>query len=157
MARALKFNPGFQTDEEAIANFIVRQQEFETVIGAFRGDANRAPRVLVVAPRGAGKTTLCRRVLAEMRHAQRFSERWQPIFLGEESYTVTTAGEFFLECLFQLRDQVPNDDVGKYYDFASAATSEDDLFERTLSVLRTFANAEKKRLLIIVENFHIIL
>ncbi|MCW5726247.1 ATP-binding protein [Parvibaculum sp.] len=161
MARTLKFNPGFQSDEEAISNFTVREAEFDTVIAVLDNpiDAKNsaAPRVLVVAPRGAGKTTLCRRVLAEVRRSPVLSERWQPIFLGEESYAVTTPGEFFLECLFQLRDQVPDADLDRAFAEASAATSEEELVQQTLRALRSHARQVGKRLLVIVENFHMIL
>lgn len=160
MAKMLKFNPGFQSDDEAVANFIVRRQELDTVTEAFTqagAESTTPPRVLVVAPRGAGKTTLCRRVLAETRRSDALGQKWRAIFLGEESYTVTTPGEFFLECLFQLRDQAPEAELEAAYAAASSAVNEDELIGATLGALRMFADAIGKRLLIIVENFHIIL
>ena len=106
-AKMMKFNPGFQSDDEAVANFVVRQREFETITQRFTamGPASGSPRVIVTAPRGAGKTTLCRRVVAESRRSGPLHDHWHTIFFGEESYSVTTPGEFFLECLFQLNDQ----------------------------------------------------
>jgi tetratricopeptide (TPR) repeat protein len=158
---ALKFNPAFQTDEESAAGFVVRQYEYETIIDAL-GHAVAAGRpashFLVVAPRGAGKTTLCRRVVAETHRDPALAAAWQAIFLGEESYAVTTPGEFFLECLFQLRDQAPpghllDDD----YRRASEAGSETALLTLAVGALRNYALRQSKRLLVVVENFHTIL
>lgn len=157
MGRTLKFNPGFQSDEEAVENFIVRQEEFQTIIRTLRPGAEGPPRVLVVAPRGAGKTTVCRRVLAEVRRDASLNAAWQPIFLGEENYIVTTPGEFFLECLFQLRDQAPSPELDAAFEAARSAKSDEDLLERTTVALASFAKEIGKRLLIIVENFHMIL
>lgn len=155
MSKAFKFNPGFQSDDEAVANFVVRRRELDLALAAFAG--GDTPRVLVVAPRGAGKTTLCRRVLAETRRSDALGLCWRAIFLGEESYTVTSPGEFFLECLFQLRDQEPGSDLDEVYDKAVAASDEDELVSSSLDALRAFARKVGRRLLIIVENFHIIL
>lgn len=159
---ALKFNPGFQTEEQAVASFVVRRYEFETIIDALTVSAaspEHSPRILMIAPRGAGKTTLCRRVWAEIRLSEALSAAWQPVFLGEESYGVTTPGEFFLECLFQLKEQVNDLTLRESYSQASAVQEgkEDLLLNMTIQALRSFCGAEKKRLLIIVENFHVIL
>lgn len=160
MGKAPKFNPSFQTDDESIANFIVRRYQLDIVIDALTIAADSdtdAPRFLVTAPRGAGKTSLCRRVVAETRISPKLRKTWQPIYLGEESYTVTTPGEFFLECLFQLNDQATSPELTKHYKQASEARSEEQLIELALGSLRDFARTTGKRLLVIVENFHTIL
>ena len=158
MNKPFKFNPGFLTDEEAVATFVVRRHHLDTVLSVFESSpGGSTARVLVLAPRGAGKTTLCRRVLAESRGEGRLSQDWHAIFLGEESYVVTTPGEFFLECLFHLRDQTPGAVPEARYQAAVAASGEDELIEATLSALRDFVVTRRQRLLIIVENFHIIL
>ena len=154
-----KFNPAFQTDEEAIANFVVRRFQFEQIIDALLTGAasGPAPRFLISAPRGAGKTTLCRRVVAEVRTKDALNQYWQPVFLGEESYAVTSAGEFLLEVLFQLNDQAPGAGLLVGWEHAKNAQSETELIERSLSVLRAFAAKNEKRFIVVVENFHIIL
>lgn len=161
MTKAFKFNPGFLTDDEAVARFVVRKPQLDTVLNVFSPDPAEAGRaaahVLIVAPRGAGKTTLCRRVLAETRGAGRLSGGWHAILLGEESYVVTTPGEFFLECLFHLRDQTPGSVSDARYQAAVAASNDDNLIALTLAALQEFVATHGKRLLIVVENFHTIL
>ena len=157
---ALKFNPSFQTDDESVSSFIVRRYQFETIIDALANTAHsRAdpPQFFVPAPRGSGKTTLCRRVVAETRLSSNLRDSWQAIFLGEESYTVTTPGEFFLECLFQLKDQVTSDQIARCHALAIDAQSDDDLIKLALRSLEEFSMSTGKRLLLIVENFHTIL
>ena len=157
---ALKFNPSFQTDDESVSNFIVRRYQFETIIDELTVSVNSLadpPRFLVPAPRGAGKTTLCRRVVAETRISPSLRDAWQAIFLGEESYTVTTPGEFFLECLFQLKVQVPSGHLARSHALAVEAQTEDALVKLTLGSLEDFTKSTGKRLLLIVENLHTIL
>lgn len=157
-AKTYKFNPGFQSDEEAIQNFIVRREEFERIVTAFRDPAAPlGPRALVIAPRGAGKTTLCRRMLAETHRSDELSRAWHPVYFGEESYAVTTPGEFFLECLFHLLEVSPDAERQAEYEEVAQLPDEKQLLNRTLAMLRSFSKDVDKRLLIIVENFQIIL
>ena len=64
-----KFNPGtFQSDEEVIEQFAVRERELDMVLEVLRGNINSpsCQDVLVVASRGRGKTMLLARVAAEL-------------------------------------------------------------------------------------------
>jgi hypothetical protein len=153
---AYKFNPAFQSDDEAVSNFIVRQPELAETLALLRGEAS-APRMILVAPRGAGKTTMCRRVLAEIRTDAALQALWQPIFLGEESYTVTTPGEFFLECLFHLAEDAGDASLKARHREATAIVDETTLLQRCLEILRDAAANVGKRLLVVVENFHMLL
>ena len=100
-----KFNPGvFQSDEEVMAQFVVRNRELETVLEVLRGniDAPSCQHTLVVAPRGRGKTMLLARAAAELRTDARFREALLPVRFMEESLEVFTIGDFWLEALFYL-------------------------------------------------------
>ena len=62
-----KFNPGtFQSNEEVIAQFVVRNRELGIVFEVLRGyiDSPSCQHILVVAPRGRGKSMLLARVAA---------------------------------------------------------------------------------------------
>lgn len=157
MTPTFRFNPGFQSDEESVQNFIVRKADLAHTLEPFRDGAPLPPRVLLVAPRGAGKTTLCRRVLAELNRDSTLHARWHPIFFGEESYAITTPGEFFLECLFHLQDRSDERTIKDAYENALAQPSEKELIDLALKTLRSYSKRIGKRLLIIVENFQTIL
>ena len=100
-----KFNPGiFQSDEEVIAQFVVRKRELKVVLDVLCGNIN-APscqHVLIVAPRGRGKTMLLARIAAELRTNDDLSRRLLPVRFMEESQEIFDLDDFWLETLFHL-------------------------------------------------------
>ena len=158
MAIATKsYNPGFLTDEELRAMFCVRVGEFESLLETLRdntGESNQ--HAIVVGPRGSGKTTLLLRVALEVRSDPELSSRLYPIVFAEESYSVSTCGEFWLECLSRLAQQEPSS--AQELDLRRTVTDvrreRDDrvLRERCLGALLDFAERKQKRLVLHVEN-----
>ena len=103
--RIRKFNPGtFQSDEEVIAQFVVRNRELGVVLEVLRGniDSPSCQHILVVAPRGRGKSMLLARVAAELRADAALSETLLPVRFMEESQEVFNLADFWLETLFHL-------------------------------------------------------
>ena len=156
---ARKYNPGFLSIDELVATFCVRTAEYESLIEALRecsGSANTHQ--IVIGPRGSGKTSLLLRVAAEALRDADLSARFFPIVFAEESYEVSTAGEFWLECLSRLADQAPRREGGVDLQrtFEELRTVHDDraLEDRCLGVLQDFADREKKRVVLIVENLN---
>ena len=108
-----KFNPGMmQPDDEVIRQFVVRKSELDILVGILRGniDSQSCQHALVVGPRGRGKTMLLARVAAEIRTATDLSDTLLPVRLMEESYEVSSTGDFWLEVLFHLGIAVEEDD-----------------------------------------------
>ncbi|MCY4310831.1 MAG: AAA family ATPase, partial [Rhodospirillaceae bacterium] len=156
---ARKYNPGFLSMDELIAIFCIRTAEYESLIEALRecsGSANTHQ--IVIGPRGSGKTSLLLRVAAEVLRDADLSARFFPIVFPEESYEVSTAGEFWLECVSRLADQAPRreEDVDLHRTFEDLRTIHDDrtLEDRCIGVLQDFADREEKRLVLIVENLN---
>ncbi len=156
---ARKYNPGFLSNDELVATFCVRTAEYDSLIEALRecsGSANTHQ--IVIGPRGSGKTSLLLRVAAEVQRDADLSARFFPIIFAEESYEVSTAGEFWLECVSRLAGQIPrrDGDVDLHRTFEELRTIQDDriLEDRCLGVLQDFADREKKRLVLIVENLN---
>ena len=103
--RIRKFNPGtFQSDEEVISQFVVRNRELGIVLEVLRGniDSPSCQHILVVAPRGRGKSMLLARVAAELRADAALSETLLPVRFMEESQEVFNLADFWLETLFHL-------------------------------------------------------
>ena len=108
-----KFNPGtFQSDEELSRQFVVRERELGIVLEVLRGNvgAPSCQHVLLVAPRGRGKTMLLARVAAELRTNREFSERLLPVRFMEESQEIFNLGDFWLEMLFHLAREIRESD-----------------------------------------------
>ena len=156
---ARKYNPGFLSVDELVAIFCVRTAEYESLIEVLRecsGNANTHQ--IVIGPRGSGKTSLLLRVAAESLRDADLSARFFPIVFAEESYEVSTAGEFWLECVSRLAGQAPRRDGGVdlHRTFEELRNIHDDrtLEDRCLGVLQDFSDREGKRLVLVVENLN---
>ena len=154
-----KNNPGFLSDEEIVASFCVRTSEFTSLVEMLRectGSSN--PHQLVIGPRGSGKTSLLRRVAAEVNRDDALSASFFPIVFAEESYEVATAGEFWLECLSRLAVQAPHregsPDLHRTYDELRTIRDDQTLENRCLGALLDFSDREGKRLVLMVENLN---
>ena len=90
-------NPGtFQSDKEVIAQFVVRNREIGVVLEVLHGniDSPSCQHILVVAPRGRGKSMLLARGGAELRADAALSETLLPVRFMEESQEVFNLAGF---------------------------------------------------------------
>ena len=109
-----KFNPGtFQSDAEVIKQFVVRHREFDILMGVLRNNAGESAcqHMLVIAPRGRGKTMMLARVAAELRTCEPLRGNFLPVRFMEESYEVFDLGDFWLDALFHLAPEVERHDA----------------------------------------------
>ena len=154
-----KYNPGFLTDDEIIASFCVRTGELESLLECLRTSTGRSnAHALVIGPRGSGKTHLLRRVVAEMRRDAPLAS-FYPIAFAEESYEVSTIGEFWLECLDHLAEQAPEDEragLRLSYDDLRTTGNDRDLADRCLGSVLDFADRHGKRIVLLVENLNML-
>ena len=108
-----KFNPGtYQSDEEIFRQFVVRRPELEIVLDVLRGNVETpaCQHVLLVAPRGRGKTMLLARVAAELRADNDLSRSMLPVRFMEESHEVFNNADFWLETLYYLSKEIARTD-----------------------------------------------
>jgi tetratricopeptide (TPR) repeat protein len=159
MARRIKkYNPAFLTPEELVQSFVVRHAELDTIVQVIRENvAQSNQHILVIGPRGIGKTMLVLRVVEKVREEDDLRERWYPLVFGEESYQVSTPGEFWLEALFHLAHETQDGRWGRTHEELMQEPDEERLRERALGQLMDFADAEGKRILLVVENFNMLL
>ena len=159
--RIRKFNPGtFQSDEEVIRQFVVRNRELGIVLDLLQGnvDASSCQHVLLVAPRGRGKTMLLARAAAELRANEEFSKRLLPVRFMEESQEVFNVGDFWLEVLFHLAREQAIRDLGlsqELRDVHAALTAETygrHLEEHARAAALQAADRLGKQLVLMVEN-----
>jgi len=156
----VKFNPGFRSDDEILAEFLVRQADLDLILGVIRQNtaAPANQHILVIGPRGIGKTTLVLRVAAEIRKRDaELGANWCPLVFSEESYPVSTPGEFWLEAIYHLAAQTGDKAWTKAHEELREEGDETRLRERALARLLDFGQGQGKRLLLIVENLQMLL
>ncbi|MYC83572.1 MAG: AAA family ATPase, partial [Acidobacteria bacterium] len=160
MARKIKkYNPGFLTDQELVDSFCVRTGEFGLLVETLReSTGNSNPHAIVIGPRGSGKTTLLLRVAAEVRRDPALQAAWFPVVFPEESYGVSTCGEFWLQCLFNLAQHAPRGtdapDLNRTYEELSAVQDDRILGDLALAAILDFATTQGKRLVLLIENLN---
>ena len=156
-----KFNPGtFQSDREVIDQFVIRNRELGVVLDVLRGNAGSpsCQHVLLLAPRGRGKTMLLARVAAELRTDGDLSEQFLPIRFMEESQEIFNLGDFWLESLFYLAREhgVRNPDLSRELRDVHAALAAGwhgrELEERARAAVLDIADRLGKQLVLMVEN-----
>ena len=154
-----KYNPGFLTDDEIIASFCVRTSEFESIIECLgESSATSSIHSLVIGPRGSGKTHLLLRVAAAVRRDAALAGLF-PVVFAEESYEVTTCGEFWLECLGRVAEQAPageRDNLRLTHNDLRTVVDDQALSDRCIGSLLDFADRHEKRLLLLVENLNML-
>ena len=155
------FNPGtFQSDQEIIEQFVVREHELALVLEVLRGnvDVDSCQHTLIVAPRGRGKTMLLARVAAELRTNVELSTRLLPIRFMEESHEIFNAADFWLDVLFYLSLEIRTHDAElarNLRDTHADLTTrwrERELDERARTAVLDAADRLGKRLVLMVEN-----
>ncbi len=109
-----KFNPGLlQSDQEIKEQFVVRTHELGLALEELRVNitAPSCQHILVVGPRGSGKTMLLARIAAELRSHGDFAGALLPVRLMEESQEIFTLTDFWLETMFYLANEVDQHDA----------------------------------------------
>lgn len=156
-----KFNPGLlQSDEEVIAQFAVRQHEFEIVSEVLQSNiaTPSCQHTLIVAPRGRGKTMLLARVAAELRGNPQLATHLLPVRFMEESQEVYDLAGFWLETLFHLAREIAAEhpefarELSETHSSLSSRWREEGLEGIARAAVLDAADRLDRRLVLMVEN-----
>jgi len=156
--RLMKHNPAFLTREELCRSFVTRLQDLDFVLEHIEDNTGASSQhLLIVAPRGMGKTTLVLRAAEAVRSEERFSKIWFPLVYAEETYEVMSAGELWLEGLRHLGEQTKSEEILAAHKELRGERDEQRLYDRALGRLIDFADRIGKRILLVIENLHMLL
>ena len=156
-----KFSPGtFQSDREVKEQFVVRNRELGIVLEVLRGNIEplSCQHVLIVAPRGRGKTMLLARIVAELRTDDELSSRLLPVRFMEESQEIFDLADFWLETLFHLARETAAYDPGLARELQdthatlAARWRESALHEHAHAAVLDAADRLGRKLVLMVEN-----
>ncbi len=156
-----KFNPGtFQSDQEVMDQFVVRTRELKTVLEILHGniESPSCQHVLIVAPRGRGKTMLLARAAAELRTKEKFSRFLLPVRFMEESHEIFDVADFWLETLFHLAREIAashpeiSQELRETHSDLSGRWRERSLGDHARAVVLNAAERIDRKLVLMVEN-----
>jgi len=154
----MKDKPAFNTEQQHKDKYIVRTKEFELLMERqAENTGDSVQHLLIVGPRGIGKTTLALRVATEVRTNPALQSDWHPVVYGEESYNVASAGEFWLEALFHIGERSADPRWQGIHDDLLKEQDDKRLHDRALAQLLDYADHLGKRLVLVVENLGMIL
>ena len=109
--------------------------------------------MMLIGPRGMGKTTLGLRFLYAIEDDPDLSERWQPVAFHEESYGIVNLADFWIHALRHLTRATGE---SRWEERAEALTKDERDLERAaayaLAELMDFSRERGKRLILFVEN-----
>ena len=156
MIRRRLYNPAQLTPEELKTSFVARE---ETLAEMLRVTGEQVPgrpcqHMMLIGPRGMGKTTLGLRFLYAVEDDAELFARWQPVAFYEESYGIGNLAEFWLAALQHLTRATEDP---RWADRADSLAEDEGDTERlaayALAALLDFTEASGKRLILFVENF----
>ena len=156
-----KFNPGLlQSDHEIKEQFVVRSHELGLVLEELRANttAPSCQHILVVGPRGSGKTMLLARIAAEVRTHGDLADSLLPVRFMEESQEIFTLTDFWLETMFHLASEVDQHDAAMARELretraALASRWREQITEaQARAAVLDAADRLGKRLVVILEN-----
>ena len=153
------YNPAQLSPDELKASFIARH---ETLARMLRLLAEQKPghpcqHVVLVGPRGMGKTTLGLSFLQAVREDAQLATKWQPVPFPEESYEICNLADFWLAALRHLAQATGEE---RWRDRADGLREDEHDTERlatyALAALLDFCEEQGKRLILFVENLDLV-
>ena len=155
MIRRRLYNPAQLTPDELKASFVARKDTLAEMVRLIREQPHGRPcqHMLLIGPRGMGKTTLGLRFLHAVAESPDLAAHWQPVPFYEESYDVGNLADLWLAALRHLTRATEDP---QWEDKAKALAQDERDPERlaayALAALMDFCRASGKRLILFVEN-----
>jgi hypothetical protein len=138
------------TDEESIAQFVVRKKEFDRIIEEVRRDdmSGSIQHYILVGRRGSGKSTLLRRIVAEINTVEELNKKLLVVYLSEEQ-----AGIYKLHDLWDivLRELKAKQVESKMVEWSAQESPSE--YSRSLYLsLQEALKKEEKKLVLLLDN-----
>ena len=151
------YNPDQMSEQEIKATFVARQALLDRLVALVRRQPDGAgvQHVVLVAPRGMGKTTMLLMVQFAVTDWG-LDPPWLALRFPEELYGVTDLADFWLETLAELAAG-DTSLAEKAQQIKARYQDGDTLQEAALTLLREWCRKNGRRLLLLVDNFHQIL
>ena len=155
MTRRRIYNPAQLDPEELKASFVAREDTLAEMLRFLREQTPGRPcqHMMLIGPRGMGKTTLGLRFLHAVEETPELAAIWQPVPFHEESYGIGDLADFWLAALRHLSRATEDPE---WADKADALDRDERDQERlaayALAALVDHCQASGRRLILFVEN-----
>ena len=160
MTRRRLYNPAQLSDDELKASFIARHDTLDQLLQLLREQDDGSPcqHVLLVGPRGMGKTTLGLRFLTAISDTPGLRKNWQPVAFHEESYGICDVSDFWIATLHHLARTTED---AQWSERADALLEDETNPARVAAYARAalmdYCQSSGKRLILFVENIDTVL
>ncbi len=160
MTRRRLYNPAQLSDDELEASFIARHDTLDQLLQLLREQDDFSPcqHVLLVGPRGMGKTTLGLRFLYAISDTPALCEKWQPVAFHEESHGICDVSDFWIAALHHLARTTEDAQWSENADaLLEDETNPARLAAYARAALTDYCQSSGKRLILFVENIDTVL
>jgi TPR repeat protein/Fe2+ or Zn2+ uptake regulation protein len=146
------YNPGNQTQEELIANFVVRHKEFNEIFNDIKTSPMQAPEQqnIIQGPRGTGKTTLLLRLYYEVENDPALKPWLLPVIFGEEQYHINSLCKLW-ESVAEILEE--KEEFSGLYDGFEKAQGADDYETVCFGLLSKALQDKNRKLILFLDNF----
>lgn len=155
----LFYNPERMSETEIRETFVAHQWLVDEIISIVKRQPKGAAvqHVVIVAPRGMGKTTLLL-ILRLTVLNQDIAKRWQPVLFPEESYSVYDLADLWLEVLDHIASETGETELHEEVEkLKNSHPNSEDLEPLALAQIKDWHRKHKKRLLMLVDSLDLIL
>ena len=155
MIRRRLYNPAQLTPDELKASFVARGETLEEMLRLLREQTPGRPcqHMMLIGPRGMGKTTLGLRLLHAVEETPELAAIWQPVPFHEESYGIGDLADFWLAALRHLTRATDNPEWADKADaLARDERDQERLAAYAFAALVDHCQASDRRLILFVEN-----
>ena len=155
MIRRRLYNPAQLTPDELKASFVARGETLAEMLRFLREQTPSRPcqHMMLIGPRGMGKTTLGLRFLHAVEESPELAAIWQPVPFHEESYGIGDLADFWLAALHHLSRATDNPEwADKAEALARDQRDQERLAAYALAALTDHCQTSGRRLILFVEN-----
>ena len=155
MIRRRLYNPAQLTPDELKASFVARGETLAEMLRLLREQTPSRPcqHMMLIGPRGMGKTTLGLRFLHAVEETPELAAIWQPVPFYEESYEIGDLADFWLAALRHLSRATDNPEWADKADaLARDERDQERLAAYALAALMDHCQRSGRRLILFVEN-----
>ena len=150
----LVYNSNLKTDDEILAEFVVRQDLFEDLFEDIQTAKMDTPEqhYLIVGQRGMGKTTLINRLRVAIEQDENLHKWLIPVVLQEEQYQITELANLW-EVVADYLEGIDEVAFAGLFDKMEANYSRSDYERFCFDILSERLRKANKKIILFIENF----